>query len=205
MRRPFHFETRPRTLCARRAAGRRSEIHTTAEAARDPDLVFLRPTSSEEGPMRDEHRPKQELINEVVGLRKQVADLKEAAVARRRVEEALRASEEHYRALVEQAPAGIGRVGRSGEFVTVNSAFAAMLGYASRSEALEIAKLSGLFADEEERKRVMALLGGAAATGVEHVRLRRADGTAATLHLRARIADLSTTMDYIVVVEPVAE
>ena len=57
--------------------------------------------------MRDEHRPKQDLINEVVGLRKQIADLKEAAVARRRVEDALRASEEHYRALVEQAPAGI--------------------------------------------------------------------------------------------------
>jgi PAS domain S-box-containing protein len=154
--------------------------------------------------MRDEHRPKQDLINEVVGLRKQIADLKEAAVARRRVEDALRASEEHYRALVEQAPAGICRVSRSGEFLAVNSAFAAMLGYASRSEALELARISGLFADHAERERVMALLGSAAATGVEHVRLRRPDGTPLTLHLRARIADIANAQDYIVIVEPVA-
>ena len=39
--------------------------------------------------MRDEHRPKQELIHEVTGLRKQVVDLKEAMTARRRVEDAL--------------------------------------------------------------------------------------------------------------------
>ena len=152
--------------------------------------------------MRDEHRPKQDLINEVVGLRKQIADLKEAAVARRRVEEALRASEEHYRALVEQAPAGICRVNRNGELLAVNSAFAAMLGYASRSEALEIARISGFFADQGERERVMTLLGSGAATGIEHVRLRQADGRPRTLHLRARIADIASAQDYIVIVEP---
>ena len=34
--------------------------------------------------------------------------------------------------------------------------------------------------------RVMALLGSSAATGLEHVRLRRADGTPIKLHLRAQ-------------------
>jgi PAS domain S-box-containing protein len=152
--------------------------------------------------MRDEHRPKQDLINEVVGLRKQIADMKEAAVARRRVEEALRVSEEHYRALVEQAPAGICRVNRSGEFVAVNSAFAAMLGYASRSETMEFARIGGLFADDAERQRVMALLGSTSATGIEHVRLRGPNGASVTLHLRARVADIANTNDYIVIVEP---
>lgn len=152
--------------------------------------------------MRDEHRPKQDLINEVVGLRKQIADLKEAAVARRRVEEALRASEEHYRSLVEQAPAGICRVSRDGVFMAVNSAFAAMLGYASRSETMEFARLGGLFADDAERDRVMTLLRSGAATGIEHVRLRRPDGAPVTLHLRARVADIGNTQDYIVIVEP---
>jgi hypothetical protein len=33
--------------------------------------------------MRDEHRPRQELIHEIAGLRKQVIDLKEAMIARR--------------------------------------------------------------------------------------------------------------------------
>ena len=38
--------------------------------------------------MRDRHRPKQDLINEVTALRKQIADLREAMTARRRVEDA---------------------------------------------------------------------------------------------------------------------
>jgi PAS domain S-box-containing protein len=118
------------------------------------------------------------------------------------VEDALRASEEHYRALVEQAPAGICRVGRGGEVLAVNSALAAMLGYASRSEAIELMRISGLFADPAERDRVLTLLASAAASGTEHVRLRRADGSAMTLQLRARIADIANAQDYIVIVEP---
>ena len=49
--------------------------------------------------MRDQHRPKQELINEVAALRKQVTDLKDAMTARRRVEDALRLAEEQLHAL----------------------------------------------------------------------------------------------------------
>ena len=48
----------------------------------------------------------------------------------------------------------------------------------------------------------MTLLGSGAATGIEHVRLRQADGTPQTLHLRARIADIASAQDYIVIVEP---
>ena len=72
--------------------------------------------------MRDQHKPKQDLINEVIGLRKQVADLKQAAVARWRAEEALRRSEEQYRALVEYVPGAICRLAPDGEFVQVNVA-----------------------------------------------------------------------------------
>src|SRR4029079_13034859 len=180
MRRPFHFETSPgrcgRSVSGASACTSKADTHAE-EGSRAPDLVFRRPTPSDEAAMRDEHRPKQDLINEVIGLRKQIADLKEAAVARRRVEDALRASEEHYRVLVEQAPAGICRVSRSGDFLAVNSAFAAMLGYASRSEALELARISGLFADLAEKERVMFLLGSDAATGVEHRRVWRSDRT----------------------------
>src|SRR5690606_3185407 len=60
--------------------------------------------------MRDDNRPRQELVNEVIGLRKQVQDLKDAAVARWRAEQAVRRSEEEYRALVEEAPGGICRL-----------------------------------------------------------------------------------------------
>ena len=109
---PFSFRNlAPASAALCLARGPDVEVRCTCRGGdRAPDLVFRRPTHSDEAVMRDEHRPKQDLINEVVGLRKQIADLKEAAVARRRVEDALRASEEHYRALVEQAPAGICRV-----------------------------------------------------------------------------------------------
>lgn len=105
--------------------------------------------------MRDQHRPKQELINEVIGLRKQVADLKQAAVVRWRAEEALRRSEEQYRALVEYVPGGICRLSPEGEFVQVNGAFAAMLGYETRGEAMEVGRVVGIFADDAERERVL--------------------------------------------------
>jgi PAS domain-containing protein len=57
--------------------------------------------------MRDNHRPKQDLIHEVTGLRKQIVDLKEAMVARRRVEEALREAESRLRSLADGAPVGL--------------------------------------------------------------------------------------------------
>ena len=57
--------------------------------------------------MRDQHRPKQDLINEVIALRKQMADLREAMTARRRVEDALRQSEEQLRTLMDAAPVGL--------------------------------------------------------------------------------------------------
>ena len=105
--------------------------------------------------MRDQHRPKQDLINEVIGLRKQVADLKQAAVVRWRAEEALRRSEEQYRALVDYVPGGICRLSAAGEVLQVNGTFAAMLGYDTRGEAVELGRTIGIFATEDERERVL--------------------------------------------------
>lgn len=105
--------------------------------------------------MRDDNRPRQELVNEVIGLRKQVQDLKDAAVARWRAEQAVRRSEEEYRALVEEAPGGICRLGPDGQFEQLNVVLARLLGYETRSEALEIARTFGGFVDEGERQRVL--------------------------------------------------
>ena len=103
---------------------------------------------------------------------------------------------------MEHAPAGICRLSREGEFLAVNSAFAAMLGYASRTEALEMARIGGLFADEDERQRVLRMVAPGAATDVEHVRLRGPGGRVTTLHMRARIAYIACAQDYIVIVDP---
>lgn len=136
--------------------------------------------------MRDQHKPKQDLINEVIGLRKQVADLKEAAVARWRAEEALRRSEEQYRALVEHVPGAICRLAPSGEFLQANAAFAELLGYRTRSEVLELGRTMGIFDDDIERQRLLDAFRAAEAVQGLPARLRRRDGSKVAVRVSGR-------------------
>lgn len=95
--------------------------------------------------MRDLHRDKRDLINELEGLRKQVADLKQAAAERRRLEEALRREEEQLRALVETAPVRLCLLSPSGEPLAANQSFARMLGYSSAGELVRLSRELGLW------------------------------------------------------------
>jgi PAS domain S-box-containing protein len=105
--------------------------------------------------MRDNHRPKQDLIHEVTGLRKQIVDLKEAMVARRRVEDALREAESRLRSLADGAPVGLCLFRQDGTPLTSNARFARMLGYDSPAELLRIGSVLGVFATTEEQSRVL--------------------------------------------------
>ena len=58
--------------------------------------------------MRDQHKSRLGLVDEVVGLRKQVEDLKASSVTRRRVEDALRQADEFHRLLLDALPAPVG-------------------------------------------------------------------------------------------------
>ncbi len=66
----------------------------------------------------------------VMGLRSMLLDL----TARRRAEEALRSSEEHYRHLFEDAPVGIYRTTPDGRIVAANPTLLRMLGFDSFEE-----------------------------------------------------------------------
>ena len=126
--------------------------------------------------MRDQHRPKQDLINEVIGLRKQIADLREAMTARRRVEDALRLSEEQLRRLVDAAPVGLCLFRPDGTAVAVNRLLARLLGYDSTAELLRVGDTLGVFGSREEQGRVLAQV----ERGLERVAsvvFRRKDGT----------------------------
>ena len=101
--------------------------------------------------MRDQHRGKQELIDEVTGLRKQVADLKQAQLERRRIEDGLRRSEEQLRTLLDAAPVGVCLLTPSGEPILANARLAGMLGYESPQELVRLAGSIGLLADEAGR------------------------------------------------------
>jgi PAS domain-containing protein len=98
--------------------------------------------------------------NEVVALKKQVADLKESAVARRRVEDALRAAEELHRSTLEEAPSGIIRLDRAGRLLYANLAFIKALGYQDRQDFKTIGELRGVFITDEEARRVVEIATG---------------------------------------------
>jgi PAS domain-containing protein len=125
--------------------------------------------------MRDHNRPKQELINEVVALRKQVADLKEATAARRRVEDALRHSEEQLRVLVDCSPVGLCLFRPDGAPISANGPFARMLGYASGAELISVTQVLGVFATAAEQARVLMLF-DREQERIGDVLLRRKDG-----------------------------
>jgi PAS domain-containing protein len=111
--------------------------------------------------MRDEHRPKHELIHEVTGLRKQVLDLKDAMTARRRVEDALREAGAVLRTLVDGAPVGLCLFRRDGTLLAANRTLARMLGYDSAAELQRVGGVLGVFTDAEERSRILDSTGSA--------------------------------------------
>ena len=98
--------------------------------------------------------------SEVISLRKQVADLKESATARRRVEDALRDAEMLHRATLDESPAGIVRIDASGRILYANPAFVKVLGYDNRQDFNTIGVLRGVFLNAEEARRVFLLAAG---------------------------------------------
>jgi PAS domain S-box-containing protein len=129
--------------------------------------------------MRDQHRPKQDLINEVAALRKQVVDLKDAMTARRRVEDALRGSEEQLRRLMDLAPVGLCLFQPNGTPLAANRPFARLLGYDTTAELFRMVEVLGVFGSSEEQGRVLAMV----ERGLERVTgviFRRKDGTRQT-------------------------
>jgi PAS domain S-box-containing protein len=124
--------------------------------------------------MRDEHRPKQELLHEITGLRKQVQDLKDAMTARRRVEDALRTTESMLRALSDGAPVGLGLFRSDGTLLTANRPFARMLGYDSPAELQAIGAVCGVFASPEDQALALHLSGDF--DSARHTLFRRKDG-----------------------------
>jgi PAS domain-containing protein len=94
--------------------------------------------------MRDQYRDKRELVTELTDLRKQVADLKQAAADRRRVEDGLRHDRELLHALLNQAPHPLCLLSTGGAPLLANHAFARMLGYASAGELVRLGRDLGV-------------------------------------------------------------
>ncbi len=103
-----------------------------------------------------------------------------------RTQRALRASEGHFRAIVEESPVGIFRSSPSGSFLEVNPALVAMLGYGSAEELKGLDIAADVYVDRMLRDRLMARYANAErVTGVD-VEWRRKDGSAITVRLSGR-------------------
>ena len=106
----------------------------------------------------DHNRTRHQLIEELVALRKQVNDLRQAAQERQRIEAALRESEGRYRAWLEELPVATARLSSEGRLSAANDALAQLLGYDGRAELLQLAPVLGLWADRDQELRLAPFL-----------------------------------------------
>ncbi len=93
---------------------------------------------------------------------------------RARATDALRESEEHYRALFEQSRDAISITTRDGRYVDANQAFLSLFGYAR--EELMRARAHDLYVDPKDRRRFQRQIERSGAVRDYELRLRRKDG-----------------------------
>lgn len=105
---------------------------------------------------------------------------------RKRAEEALRQSELHYRSLVQNAPYGIYRSAVDGGFLAVNPALVEMLGYASEDELLAADVASDIYADPDERGRLIENYRHTSRVEQVEVQWKRKDGSPVMVRLSGR-------------------
>jgi len=103
-----------------------------------------------------------------------------------RAEAALRRSEESHRALVQHASYAIYRSSVDGRFLTVNPALVRMLGYESAQQLLAVDLAVDIYADPEERQRILGRFEGADVVEGVEVTWRRRDGGEILVRLSGR-------------------
>jgi len=125
-------------------------------------LFSRHPISSEEDAM----------LEGIAGTTAQVIQIGEA-------EEVLRASEENYRSLFEQAVEGVFQSTPEGHYLSVNPAMARMLGYATPQEMIQGVKDIGLqiWTHPEKREEMKRLLSENGTLSNYEIEYRRPDGT----------------------------
>jgi len=79
--------------------------------------------------MKDEDKTRDELINELAEMRQRITELEASETEHRRVEEALRESEEKYRNLVQSAVDVIYTMDTNGNIISVNKALKTLFGF----------------------------------------------------------------------------
>jgi PAS domain S-box-containing protein len=108
---------------------------------------------------------------------------------RKRVEEALRESEERYRRLFERNLAGVFQGTLDGRILHCNDAYARILGYSSRQEILRLEKLDYFYDAREGMAAATKLQREGSQTNFE-VRLKRRDGSPVSVLANVTFAEM---------------
>jgi two-component system cell cycle sensor histidine kinase/response regulator CckA len=158
--------------------GERAELYETVRITKDGRRIHVSLTVS---PIRDNTGR----ITGVSSVDRDITDRKLVEMKLQEQEKALRSSEQRYRSLFEGMVQGIYRIGREGEFLEVNPALVAMLGYNSAGEVLKLNVVTELYLDPEEKPRLLQKW--LEETKIEEeVKWRRRDATIITVRLNGR-------------------
>jgi PAS domain S-box-containing protein len=139
--------------------------HHAQEGFESLALVPLRGAHGVVGLLQLNARAPDRFGADLIQFLEEIAPSLALAVERRRSEEALRASEERYRVLVETAPNGVALVGADGVIVKANAYLAEMLGQKD-SEAMEGLRWIDLVREEDRSRAEAELVGLVAQQGV---------------------------------------
>jgi diguanylate cyclase (GGDEF)-like protein/PAS domain S-box-containing protein len=125
---------------------------------------------------------------------------------RDQTEKKLRHSEARYRALVGNLQYGMCRCNTKGEFLDVNQALVAMLGYPSRAELLGVNLASGILCDPSKRGHLLGQSIERDSADALEVEWKRKNGTTLRVRLSGRkVADDGEAGSYEIIVEDVTE
>ena len=138
--------------------------------------------------MTDPSRTNNELIEENSTLKRRIRELEQSESKRKRVEEALRESEENYRSLFQNAPIGIFHSLPEGRYLRVNPTLSRIMGYVSPEEMISsITDISTqIYVDSKKHSDIIATTIENANWVYAENRYRRKDGTIITANLAIR-------------------
>jgi PAS domain S-box-containing protein len=100
----------------------------------------------------------------------------------------LREAEARYRSMVENAMEGIFRTSLDGEILRVNPALARILGYESEEALLRVGDVGWLYAEPDQRRRILNRLLQHGTVEFEEIQGRREDGNPFWVELNCRLA-----------------
>jgi len=125
--------------------------------------------------MKDQNQTEIQLINELVELRKRIAELKTLENERKQTEEALRKSGERYRTLFEESRDAIYITTREGEIIDANQSMLDLFGY-SKEEMIGL-KARETYIHSEDRLKFQQMIEREGFVRDHEIKLRKKGGT----------------------------